>query len=97
MAVLQQLVQRAVLTLAGSPCSPLPSPGLDSSLGGEKMIINVQLTLTDPVTVLGLGTVQVNKTIILPLQSIFRSRNKQNFLIQEPRTVLKTRHEGYSR
>lgn len=51
----------------------------------------------DPGTVLGLGTVQVSKTIILPLQSIFRSRNKQKFLIQEPRTVLKTRYEEYSR
>ena len=48
MAVLQQLGQRAALTLAGSPCSPLPSPGLDSSLGGKKKDYQCMINTYEP-------------------------------------------------
>lgn len=48
-------------------------------LGEKKKIINVWLTLMNRGTVLGLGTVQVNKTIIFPLHLYLEAGINRSF------------------
>lgn len=65
-----------MLTLAGSPCSTLPSSGSASSLKKKKKSdINIQLALSDPDTML--GSIRVDKTIPSPLQFTYGDRENR--------------------